>query len=70
MESSIFVGLIFLVASLILFFYLLNTARKKTPAPTAGKKEYTPVYVSLADRPDTIMGGMDKCEYCGQVLLS
>src|SRR5215204_5393417 len=48
------------VISISLFLYLLNTARKKIPAPTAGKKEYTPVYVSIADRPDTIMQGMDK----------
>ncbi|MEO8357137.1 MAG: hypothetical protein ABI621_14600 [Chloroflexota bacterium] len=48
------------VASLLLFFYLLNTARKKTPLPTAGKKEYTPVYVSIADDPDTVLTGMDK----------
>lgn len=47
------------VIGISLFFYLLNTARKKTPPPPAGKKEYTPVYVSLADRPDTIMRGMD-----------
>lgn len=45
----------------LLFFYLLNTARKKTPAPrAAGKKDYTPVYVSIADKPDSIMRGMDK----------
>jgi hypothetical protein len=44
-----------------LFFYLLNTARKKTaPAATVGKKDYTPVYVSIADKPDSIMLGMDK----------
>ena len=45
----------------LLFFYLLNTARKKTPKPGAlGKKDYTPVYVSIADKPDSIMRGMDK----------
>ncbi|MBE0672651.1 MAG: hypothetical protein IH588_18905 [Anaerolineales bacterium] len=45
----------------LLFFYLLNTARKKTPPPSAtGKKDYTPVYVSIADKPDSIMRGMDK----------
>ena len=44
----------------LLFFYLLNTARKKTPKPSAtGKKDYTPVYVSIADKPDSIMRGMD-----------
>lgn len=43
--------------------YLLNTARakdKQTPNPNAGKKEYTPVYVSIADKPDSIMLGMDR----------
>src|SRR5258706_7542874 len=44
-----------------LFFYLLNTARKKTaPANTLGAKDYTPVYVSIADKPNSIMQGMDK----------
>ncbi|HSB01215.1 MAG TPA: hypothetical protein VLE49_11230 [Anaerolineales bacterium] len=47
------------IAAVLLFFYLLNTARKKTPPPTAGKKEYTPVYVSIADQPDTVIQGMD-----------
>ncbi|MBM4427681.1 MAG: SoxR reducing system RseC family protein [Chloroflexi bacterium] len=47
----------------MLFVYLLNTARakdKQTPNPNAGKKEYTPVYVSIADKPDSIMLGMDR----------
>lgn len=48
------------VAAVLLFFYLLNTARKKTPAPAAGKHEYTPVYVSIADRPEAVMQGMDE----------
>jgi hypothetical protein len=48
------------IVAVLLFFYLLNTARKKTPPPTAGKKEYTPVYVSIADRPETVMQGMDR----------
>ena len=60
MESLLCVGSIILVLSLVVFFYLLNTARKKTPVPTAGKKEYTPVYVSIADKADTVMSGMDK----------
>jgi hypothetical protein len=48
------------IAILALFFYLLNTARKKTaPVKAAGKKDYTPVYVSIADKPDSIMRGMD-----------
>lgn len=48
------------VLAILIFWFLLSTARKKTPAPKAGKKEYTPVYVSLADRPETIMQGMDR----------
>lgn len=48
------------ILALLIFFFLLNTARKKTPAPKAGKKDYTPVYVSLADRPESIMQGMDR----------
>ena len=50
------------ILSIALFFYLLNTARKKVaPATTiAGKKDYTPVYVSIADKPDSIMHGMDR----------
>ncbi len=48
------------IVMLSLFFYLLNTARKKTaPAPAAGRKNYTPIYVSIADKPDSIMRGMD-----------
>jgi hypothetical protein len=60
MESLFCVAAILVVASIAIFFYLLNTARKKTPPPTAGKKEYTPVYVSIADRPEAVMQGMDK----------
>jgi hypothetical protein len=48
------------ILAILIFWFLLSTARKKTPAPKAGKKEYTPVYVSLADRPETIMQGMDR----------
>ena len=57
------------ILAIILFFYLLNTTRKKTSA-TTGKKEYTPVYLSIADDPNAVIQSMDKCEYCGQVLLS
>jgi hypothetical protein len=51
-------GIIFVIV--LLFFFLLNTARKKTPHPNAGVRHYTPVYVSIADKPDSIMRGMDK----------
>ena len=48
------------ILAVLIFFFLLNTARKKTPSPKAGKKEFTPIYVSLADRPETIMHGLDR----------
>ena len=61
MESFICIGGILFVVVLIIFFYLLNTARKKvTPARTVGKKDYLPVYITLADKPQAIMQGMDK----------
>jgi len=44
-----------------LFFYLLNTARKKVKTTNQfGKKEFAPVYVSIADKPDAIIRGMNK----------
>ena len=48
-----------LIGAVLLFFYLLNTARKKTSAPAAGKNDYTPVYLSIADQADTVIQGMD-----------
>ena len=48
------------IGAVLLFFYLLNTARKKTPPPTAGKNDYTPVYLSIADDPDAVIQGMDR----------
>ena len=48
------------VLAIFLFYYLLNTARKKTAAPKAGRKEYTPVYLSIADDPDAVIQGMEK----------
>ena len=48
------------ILAILLFFYLLKTARKKTPPPKAGRKEYTPVYLSIADAPDAVIRGMDK----------
>lgn len=46
---------------LSLFFYLLNTARKKgnVDKNQFGKKNYAPVYVSIADKPDSIIRGMN-----------
>ena len=48
------------ILAIMLFLYLLNTARKKIPAQTTSKKEYTPVYLSIADDPDAVIQGMDK----------
>jgi len=50
------------VAVIALFIYLLNTARKNTASATATasiKRDYAPVYISIADKPDAIMRGMD-----------
>ena len=60
MEQFACLGIIVLVISLSVFFYLWNTARKNTPVPAAGKKDYQPVYISIADKPASIMRGMDK----------
>jgi hypothetical protein len=62
MDTVLCVGGILFVFVLIIFFYLLNTARKRnTPTKNiAGKQDYLPVYISLADKPQSIMQGMDK----------
>ncbi|HMD81869.1 MAG TPA: hypothetical protein VKE92_11205, partial [Anaerolineales bacterium] len=50
------------VLIVVLFFYLLNTARKKVAPSTnvSGKRDLLPVYISLADQPEAIIEGMDK----------
>ena len=48
------------ILAILLFFYLLNTARKKTTPSPAGRKDYTPVYLSIADDPDAVIEGMDR----------
>ena len=50
------------VLIVVLFFYLLNTARKKVAPSTniPGKRDLLPVYISLADQPEVIIEGMDK----------
>lgn len=60
MEQFACLGIIILVISFSVFLYLRNTARKKTPAPAAGKNDYQPVYISIADKPASIMRGMDR----------
>ena len=49
-----------LIGAVALFFYLLNTARKKNPPPSAGRRDYTPIYLSTGDEPDAIIEGMNK----------
>lgn len=63
MEAFYCVFSIIAVLTIILFFYLLNTARKRntpTSNTVTGKEEFLPVYVSLADKPDSILRGMDR----------
>jgi len=48
------------IGAILLFFYLLNTARKKNLRPAAGRKDYTPVYLSIADDPNAVIQGMNK----------
>lgn len=62
METFLCVGGIGLVLVLIIFFYLLNTARKKgnVDQNQFGKKNFAPVYVSIADKPDAIIRGMNR----------
>ena len=64
MEVFICVGAILLVLVLIIFFYLLNTARKRVSETNSlGKKNLLPVYVSLADKPTSIIQGMNKLRF-------
>jgi len=50
------------IVVLSFFLYLLNTARKKgnVSKNQFGKAEYAPVYISIADKPDAIIRGMNK----------
>jgi hypothetical protein len=61
MEGVICAGAALLVGVFVIFFYLLNTARKKVAPSTnvAVKKDALPVYISLADKPLSIIQGMD-----------
>lgn len=52
--------LCFTGVAVVLFLVLFNLSRQKPPAKAAAaKKDYTPVYITLADKPDQIMRGMD-----------
>jgi hypothetical protein len=64
MEAILCGGGILLVVVLVIFFYLLNTARKRVTETTSfGKKQLLPVYISLADKPASIIQGMNKLRY-------
>lgn len=61
METLICGSVVLGVIGLSLFFFLRNTARKKSlPAGASGTKDFTPVYVTLADKPESILRGMDR----------
>lgn len=61
MEAFFCIGGILLVVVIIIFFYLLNTARKRvSQINSIGKKNFLPVYISLADKPTSIIQGMNK----------
>ena len=61
MEGFICGSIIAGIVVISFFFYLLNTARKKVKTTNdLGKKEFAPVYVSIADNPDSINRDMNK----------
>jgi len=61
MDSFLCIAAVGAIIIFSLFMYFLNTGRKKVKVGgKAGKKEYTPVYVSIADKPDAIIRGMNK----------
>ncbi|HNQ94975.1 MAG TPA: hypothetical protein PKK96_15700 [Anaerolineales bacterium] len=64
MEAIVCGGGVLLIVVLIVFFYLLNTARKRVTETTSlGKKQLLPVYISLADKPTSIIQGMNKLRF-------
>jgi hypothetical protein len=44
----------------LVFFVILYNMVKRVPAAKDAKKDYTPVYLTLADKPQSIMQGMDR----------
>lgn len=61
MEAFLCGAAVFGIIAISFFFYLLNTARKKgnVEKNQFGKTNYAPVYVSIADKPDSIIRGMN-----------
>ncbi len=53
--------LCFIGVGIILFFVLFSISRRKPPAKTAAAaKDFTPVFLTLADKPNNILQGMDR----------
>ena len=61
MEQYFCLFIILAIITLIIFIYLRNTAKKsgQPPKNVAGKEEYLPVYISIGDKPDTVVRGMN-----------
>ena len=71
MEAIVCGGGVLLIVVLIVFFYLLNTARKRVTETTSlGKKQLLPVYISLADKPTSIIQGMNKLNGTRDILYT
>jgi hypothetical protein len=60
MEESAMQVLCVIGVGLVLFLILYNISRRKPPAKdAAAKKDFTPVFITIADKPDSVMRGMD-----------
>ena len=59
MEELICSGIIIFIVGLSIFVFLWNTARKKTSTPATANKDFQPVYISIADKPEAIIRGME-----------
>lgn len=60
MEALICLGIVIFIFGLSIFAYLRNTARKKTAQLPTGKTDLQPVYLSMADKPNSIIRGMER----------
>ena len=60
MEALICLGIIFFFVGILIFLYLRNTARKKTAPPPTSKKDFQTVYISIADKPNSVVQGLER----------